>query len=211
MADRGNEPVRSGGRMIATLQSWSREPLLQFLLLGLALFAGYHALNPDAGKRADPNRIVITEDDVRQLQVAFMAQWRRQPTQDELGGLLRNKVREEVLFREAMALGLDRNDTIIKRRLAQKMEFLADDVAALTEPTTEQLKAFFQENAARFAAPGLVSFRHLYFSTDQRGGKARDDAAALFVRLSGAPSAEESADPFMYKDAYAEQSGEQVA
>src|SRR5262245_20367923 len=99
MADQGSEPAQSEGRAIATLKWWLREPLLHFLLIGLALFAGYRALIPDASKRADTNRIVITEDDVRQLQISWMAQWRRQPTQDELGSLLRNKVREEVLFR----------------------------------------------------------------------------------------------------------------
>lgn len=198
--------------MIAALKSWAREPLLHFLLVGLALFAGYRALNPEASKQQDTNRIVITDDDVRQLQLSWMAQWRQQPTQDELGNLLRNKVREEVLFREAMALGLDKNDTIIRRRLAQKMEFLADDVSALAEPTAEELKAFFAKNPGRFAAPGLVSFRHLYFSVDQRGDKTRDDAAALLVKLAAAGSAEApEADAFMDKDSYAEQSGEQVA
>jgi hypothetical protein len=211
MAERERESVRSTGRAIATLKLWAREPLLHFLLIGLALFAGYRALNPEAGKQPDNNRIVITDDDVRQLQISWMAQWRRPPTQDELGGLLRSKVREEVLFREAMTLGLDKNDTIIKRRLAQKMEFLADDVSALAEPTTEQLKAFFERNPARFATPGLVSFRHLYFSTDQRGEKTQDAAAALLVKLAAAGPPEDAADAFMYKDSYVEQSAEQVA
>src|SRR5262245_1319482 len=98
MADARQEQVQSKGRAVATLKSWLREPLLHFLLIGLALFAGYRALNPEAGRRPDTNRIVITEDDVRQLQISWMAQWRRQPTQEELGSLLRNKVREEVLF-----------------------------------------------------------------------------------------------------------------
>src|SRR5262245_15344646 len=134
MAEGGSEPVGFTGRVTAALNSWSREPLFRFLLIGLALFACYRALNPEARHRPDNNRIVITDDDIRQLQIAWMAQWRRPPTPDELSGLVRSKVREEILFREAMTLGLDKNDAIIKRRLAQKMEFLADDVSAVPEP-----------------------------------------------------------------------------
>jgi peptidyl-prolyl cis-trans isomerase C len=213
MAEAGREPVRSTGAVIAILKSWSREPLVHFLLIGLALFAGYRALNPEASKRSDNGRIVITDDDIRQLQISWLAQWRRPPTSEELGGLLHSRVREKVLFREAMALGLDKNDTIIRRRLAQKMEFLTDDLSALAEPTAEQLKAWFANNAGRFVTPELVSFRHLYFSPDQRGEKTRDEAAALLVKLvaAGSPEAADAADSFIDKDIYAEHSKEQVA
>ena len=75
-------------------------------------------------------------------------------------------------------MGLDKDDTIVKRRMAQKMQFLAEDVAAAHEPTTAELKAWFEKNSDKFALPGRVSFRHLYFSPDRRGARARDDAAA---------------------------------
>jgi peptidyl-prolyl cis-trans isomerase C len=107
---------------------WLREPLLHFLVAGLALFAIYRTLNPIPEQPDEGKRIVITEDDLRQVQVAWRAQWQRFPTPDEMRGLVDSKIREEILYREAMALGLEKGDTIVKRRLAQKMEFLADDI-----------------------------------------------------------------------------------
>ncbi len=144
-----------------------------------------------------------------------MAQWRRPPTADEMRNLLDGKIREEVLSREAMALGLDKDDTIVKRRLAQKMQFVMDDVAALREPTEDELRHWFEQNAQRFALPSLVTFRHLYFSPDRRGARAHDDAADALQKLAGkaeeAPGPAGLADPFMFQDFYAERSSDQVA
>jgi hypothetical protein len=197
------------------LRRFLREPLLHVLLIGAGLFAVYYALNPSAGERQDANRIVITADDLAQLQIAWASQWRRPPTADEMRNLLDGKVREEVLSREATALGLDKDDTIIKRRLAQKMEFVMDDVAALREPTEDELRRWFAQNPQRFALPALVTFRHLYFSPDRRGTRARDDAAAVLQKLAGKPEETPElaalADPFMFQDFYAERAPDQVA
>jgi len=96
-------------------------------------------------------------------------------------------VQSEVLYREAMAMGLDKNDAIVKRRMAQKMQFLAEDVAAAREPTTDELKSWFEKNRANFAQPPRVNFRHLYFSPDRRGAHAREDAAKALAQLTGQP------------------------
>ena len=117
----------------------------------------------------------------------FQSQWRRDPTPDEFGRLVEQKVQSEVLYREAMAMGLDKNDEIVKRRMAQKMQFLAEDVAAAREPTTDELKSWFEKNSAKFAMPPRLSFRHLYFSPDRRGTRARDDAAKALAQLAGQP------------------------
>jgi peptidyl-prolyl cis-trans isomerase C len=113
------------------LRRWLHEPLLHVVLIGLALFVVYYALHPDAGQPQNSNRIVITADDLAQIQLAWMAQWHRPPTPEEMRNLLDGKIRQEVLSREALALGLDKDDTIIKRRLAQKMEFVMEDASAL--------------------------------------------------------------------------------
>jgi hypothetical protein len=161
------------------------------------------------------NRIVITADDLAQIRLVWMAQWRRPPTPEEMHNLLDGKIREEVLSREAMALGLDKDDTIIKRRLAQKMEFDMEDASALREPADDELRRWFEQNPQRFALPGLVSFRHLYFSPDLRGARARDDAMAALWKLAGkpdeAPELQGLSDPFMFQDLYAERSPDQVA
>ena len=120
------------------LRRWLREPLLHVLLIGATLFVVYYALNPSTGQRQNSNRIAITADDLAQIRLAWMAQWRRPPTPEELRNLLDGKIREEVLFREAMALGLDKDDTIVKRRLAQKMEFVMEDASALRGPADDE-------------------------------------------------------------------------
>jgi peptidyl-prolyl cis-trans isomerase C len=209
-----DEPA-SGKPAPSQLRRWLREPLLHVLLIGLALFAVYGALKPGAGQLQDANRIVITADDIAQIQLNWMAQWQRAPTPDEMRNLLDGKVREEILSREAMALGLDKDDTIVKRRMAQKMEFLMEDVSALREPADVELRLWFEQNPQRFALPGLVSFRHLYFSSDLRGERARDAAAGALRQLAGkqeeSPELAGLSDPFMFQDFYAERSPDQVA
>jgi hypothetical protein len=162
-----------------------------------------------------PRTITLTLDDLRQLQIGFTAQWRRPPTDPEMLALIENRIREEILYREALAMGLDKDDTIVKRRMAQKMQFLAEDVSAQHEPTSEELKGWFAKNTAMFEQPARVTFRTLYFSPDKRGHAARADAAAALTRLSGKPGdwsgASALADPFMFPDYMAERTPSEIA
>lgn len=194
---------------------WLREPLLHFLVVGLALFAVSRLVGNAPGREDRLTRIEITPDDIRQIEMVWMAQWRRPPTPEELRGLVDARVREEILYREALALGLDRGDTIVKRRMAQKMEFLAEDVSALPEPTTEEVRAWFEANGERFALPGRVSFRHLYFSSDRRETPPRVAALEALERLAGtgpdSPGLAGSGDPFMFQDYYGDREPDQVA
>jgi peptidyl-prolyl cis-trans isomerase C len=192
-----------------------REPLVHFLLVGLIMFIIYGALNPGPGRGGTGlNQIVLTEDDMRQLEIVFSAQWQRLPTPEELNGLINSRVREEILYREALALGLDKEDTIVKRRMAQKMEFLAEDLSALREPTTEELRAWFERNSRQFALPPRTTFRHLYFSPDRRGQNARTDAVDALNKLAGkpedSPAAAALADPFMFQDYYGDHTPEHL-
>ncbi len=118
------------------------------------------------------------------------------------------------LYREALALGLDRDDAIVRRRMAQKMEFLFEDVAALREPTADELQTWFQNNAERFTRPARATFRHLYFSPDRRGANAREDAARALAKIAGkpmdAPEATALADPFMFQDYYGDRMPEDI-
>ena len=195
------------------LNRWLREPLVHFLIIGSLLFVMYGAW----GHTSQPGskRIELTQDDLRQLQIGFAAQWERQPTPEELAGLVENRVREEVLYREALAMGLDKDDDIVKRRMAQKMQFLAEDVANAHEPTTAELKAWFERNRDKFALPGGITFRHLYFSPDRRGQRAHDDAVKVLAKIAGQPedskTAAALADAFMFQDYYGDRSPEQLA
>jgi parvulin-like peptidyl-prolyl isomerase len=197
---------------------WIREPLLHFLLAGLLLFAGYGVLRRDAAPEPTSRRIELTLGDLRQLEIAFTSRWQRPPTPDEMVGMIEAKLREEVLYREALALGLDQEDTIVKRRMAQKMEFLAEDGSAAREPDPDpgELAGWFEQNAQRFALPGRASFRHLYFSPDRRGARARDDAAQARDQIGGqpedAPAAEAAlGDPFMFQGTLVDRTPEQLA
>src|SRR5262245_52652694 len=188
------------------IRRWLREPLVHFLLLGILLFAAYGYMKRGRGGAESSKQIALSLDDVRQLAMYFESQWRRPPTPEEFDRLVENKVQEEVLYREALAMGLDKDDTIVKRRMAQKMQFLAEDVAAAREPTTPELKGWYARNTEQFAQPSRFSFRHLYFSPDRRGARAHDDAAKALAQLAGQPQdaklAASLADPFMFQDYY---------
>ena len=191
-----------------------REPLVHFLVLGAALFAASRWIKP--ADRTPANRqIVITLDDLRQLQIGFAAQWQRAPTEPEMLSLIESRIRQEILYREGLAMGLDKDDEIVKRRMAQKMEFLAEDVSASHEPTAEELKAYFDKNPAMFSQPARITFRLLYFSPDKRGRNARSDANEALAKLAGRPASWEKAaalgDPFMFQDYMADRTPDQVA
>ena len=129
--------------------------------------------------------------------------------------MVENKIQEEILYREGLQMGLDKDDTIVKRRMAQKVQFLAEDVAAAHEPSTKELKAWFAGNAEKFALPGRVTFRHVFFGFDKRGQNAQKDAAAALPRLAGQPQnsplAAATADAFMFEDYYADRTAQQLA
>ena len=206
-----NEPDSS---FASGLKRWMREPLLHFLLIGVTLFAIYHWLNPTSLNTDTSRRIELTNDDIRQLEISWAAKWQRPPTPDEMRNLVEDKVREEILYREGLALGLDRGDTIVKRRLAQKMDFLADDVSALRDPSLEDLKAWYAKKGSQFVLPARVTFRHLYFSPDKRGASTRDAAVKALeqVRQSGDTTPTSGlGDQFMFQDYYADRTTEQVA
>jgi peptidyl-prolyl cis-trans isomerase C len=198
-----------------SLSRWAREPLLHFLVIGAALFVIYYWRNPTAANSDTSRRIELTNDDLRQLEISWSAQWQRPPTPDEMRNLVEDKVHQEILYREGLALGLDRGDTIVKRRLAQKMEFLSDDVSALRDPSLDELRKWYAKNRGQFSLPSRITFRHLYFSPDKRGPKAREGAASALAKLpdnsAAASDLTNLGDPFMFQDHYSERTSDQVA
>ena len=192
-----------------------REPLLHFLILGAVCFAIY-AWGPPVGDAGPSSRqIALSLDELLQIEMQFEAQWRRPPSAAELERLVDDRVQEEVLYREALLLGLDKDDTIVKRRMAQKMRFLAEDVAAAREPTTDELRAWFEIHPDKFALPGRVTFRQLYFSPDRRGARAHEDAAEALAALAGqpvdSPRAGGLGDSSMLQEYYGDRTAERLA
>ncbi|MEM6703522.1 MAG: peptidylprolyl isomerase [Acidobacteriota bacterium] len=186
--------------------SWAkrlaREPLFVFLLLGLAVFLVERSV---AGRFPDNDAIVVDELQLDRLQKLWQTQTRRAPTEQELDALVQDFVREEVLYREALRLGLDRDDTIIRRRLAQKMGFLLDDTAEISEPSDADLEGYFEANLDRYLEPRRTSFRHVYVRRDRDGG---EDAALRFAQQLEGDDDEWRGlgDPFMLQREYAERS-----
>jgi PPIC-type PPIASE domain len=178
-----------------------REPLLHFLVLGAGLFLLFGVFGRQAGERSD--RIVVTEARIESLAELFERTWRRPPTAAELEGLIEDHVKEEILYREALALGLERDDIVIRRRLRQKMEFLGEDVAGQAEPSDGELQAFLAEHPDRFRVPGRLSFTQVYLSPDRRGEDARGDAERVLVTLNaGEADPAEVGDPFLLERDY---------
>ncbi len=214
---------------MGTMLRLLREPLVQFLLIGAVLFGASHFLQPagsatpapQAAQAATPaapsspapsRRIELTLDQLTRLATVFEAQWGREPTPRELDKLVEADVKEEILYREELALGLDKDDEIVRRRMAQKMQFLAEDVAAAHQPTDTGLKTWFDKNAKLFEEPARVSFRHLYFSPDRRGANAEADADKALSQLADAPQDVKfgGTDPFMFQDFYRDKTAEHL-
>ena len=172
-----------------------REPLFQFLLVGAILFVLFAA----AGREStEDTAIVIDTDDIRLLSERWAMQWHRSPTDEELRNLVDGLVREEVLYREALALGLDRDDTVVRRRLVQKVEFLIADTVSL-EPANFELQAYFDANAETYRQPARVSMTHIYLNPDERGASIEEDARRLLesLRAANLERAEDHGDRFM--------------
>jgi hypothetical protein len=176
---------------------WWREPLVHFLVIGALLFVAFDRWGAGGAGTA---RIVLTPGQIDALASGFARTWQRPPTEEELKGLLDEHVREEIATREAMSLGLDRDDTVIRRRLRQKFEFIAEDSIDATPPTEADLQRWLDTHPADFRREPEVAFRQVYLSPDRRGAALERDATALLAQLTAAgatASIEEAGDPLM--------------
>jgi hypothetical protein len=191
----------------------SGEPLVHFFVVGALVFGAYWALNEEPAS-VNEQSIEISANEIRQMAIGWLSQGRSMPTQEQMQRLIEQRVAEEVLFREGLKLGLDRNDEIIKRRVSQKMDFLAADIAALQDPDRAELTKWFSQHAEQFAIPPRISFRHLYFSPDKRGSAAHSDATQAFKTIEGkavdAPEVDALADPFMLRSYYSNSTPELI-
>jgi len=160
---------------------WLKEPLLHFLLIGACLFMLYGWQKDDTLR---PDQIVFTEARIDQLINLWERKWQRLPTQRELQGLIEQQIREEVLYREALAMGLDKNDMVVRRRMSQKMEFISNDLASLSEPDDAMLQTYLDEHLEKFAIPGRISYSQVYLNASQRGEHIYADAEKLLSDLS---------------------------
>lgn len=174
-----------------------REPLLHFLVIGAVLFGGITLFK--AQKRPT---VRIEAQELEQLISFWELQTQRPPTRAELASIIQERVNEELLSREAVRLGLDKGDMIVRRRLAQKMAFASEDLADVSEPDNATLQTFYEKTKGRYASPARLALRHLFFSSDRTGASAQEAARAALDELrAGRPA---TGDPSMLPQTYAD-------
>jgi parvulin-like peptidyl-prolyl isomerase len=177
---------------------WYKDPLVAFLAAGTLLFVIAGDMSEDA-----QSNIEVRNQDIDRLAQQWAAQMQREPNQSELQGLLDQHIKEEIYYREALRLGLDENDTIVRRRMVQKLTFLTEDLAVSDTPEQQVLQQFHLENSDLYTEPQRYSFQHRYFSTDRR-----DDAEQVAERALSEDSL--AGDPFMLQKQYAQRSQREV-
>jgi hypothetical protein len=180
-----------------------REPLFHFLLLGAAIFAVYGVATRH--KTDKPGQILVTQGTIENLVTGFTRTWQRPPTKEELQGLIRDHIREEVAYREALALGLDRDDMIVRRRLQQKFEFLSDELTSRIEPSDTELQHFLEAHSTLFQSEPVLSFRQVYFNPQLHSENTPRDVARVLDGLQRSRSpgnATRLGDPFLLAESF---------
>lgn len=172
-ATQASAPAKTSG----LLRRLCAEPFVQFLCLGGLIFALHQYVGADSAAY----RIDVRHSDIERLRAQAQKQWGKEPDAAQLHDMLQDYIREEVLYRQALATGMDQDDVIVRRRLAQKMEFLAQ--ADVREPSAEEIRAFYQQHPERYGAPAEVAFKQVYFSQVQRGAALLGDAVQAREQL----------------------------
>ncbi len=158
------------------------DPLFHFLLIGAALFIIFELFSGSATSFDD--KIVMTQGDITALQANFARTWQRPPTEKELVGLIEESVRDEIAYREAVKMGLDQNDSYIRRRLRMKMELLMEDLGTLAPPTERELSEFLAKNREPFRREPQVGFAHVYLNVEKRANTLEEDSRLLLHELN---------------------------
>ena len=172
-----------------------REPLVHFLFIGAAIYLAFGLLAEPVEDVQD-DTLVVDAGEIEWMATSWYKRWNRMPTPQELDGLIQQYIRETVLYREALTMGLDKDDVVIRRRLAQKLEFLAQDLAMMTPPTEDELQTYYDEHRDRYRAPVLYTFTQVYIDPDKRGDKTLNDAKAIKAALISQPEAIDNAGEF---------------
>lgn len=184
-----------------------REPLVHFMLIGAAIFV-FYGVTRDVASEA-PNRIVVSSGQVEQLSANFNRVWMRSPTEDELNALIERHVREEVFYREAVAMGLDQNDPQVRQRMRMKLEYMLEDLSAQSV-TDKALIAFLQKHPEKFRNEAKLSFQQVFLNPDKRKN-LEADARQLLARLNGGASADSMGDPTLVPVDYSLASQSEIA
>lgn len=147
------------------MKQWLKEPFFHFLLIGLGIFLlyGFTTVEP----QEDHKRIEITTVDTDRLVTVWEKRWNRPPTKNEFEGILNQTIRQEALYREALTIGLDKNDAVVRKRMVQKLEFISSDIMTIDIPSDEVLQAYLDRHVQKYQTPGSITFRQVFFNTEK--------------------------------------------
>jgi len=197
------------------MASWFRrlvaEPLVQFLVIGVLLFAGYELLRGRELAEDAPETIVVSEGRLAQIAEIFTRTWQRPPTAEELRGMVDTFVREEIYYREGRKLGLDEDDTVLRRRIQQKMEFVLEPSSEELTPPDGALEAYLADNRESFRLPARVAFTQIYFDPDRTDAETAAEAALAALGGDQPPSSDALGDPTMLPAVMPLTSSERIA
>ncbi len=159
-----------------------REPLVQFLFLGGLIYLAYALVTPQS-EEDNSRTILVSASRVQWMQDSWQKRWNRLPTKQELDGIIQQYIKETVLYNEAIKMGLDKDDGVIRRRLAQQVEFLAKDLVVYTPPAQADLEKYYKEHLDQYKPDVSYSFTQVYFDPDKRGESTLDDANKVKEKL----------------------------
>ena len=164
------------------MSSWLKEPLFHFLVVGAGLFLlyGVTANKPEN----EETRIEVNTVRADRMVTLWEKRWNRPPTQEEFNGLTEQYINEEVLYREALAMGLDSDDPVVRRRMAQKVKFISNDIITIATPSDAVLQSYLDVHASKYQLAGTVTFQHIYFNPAKHDAAMEEEAKALLAKLS---------------------------
>jgi hypothetical protein len=190
-----------------------REPFVHFMVIGIAVYFLYGFYAGQVTSESE-NTITITAAEIDWLEQTWQKRWNRPPTSGERQGLIDTYVKESVMYQQALAMGLDSGDTIIRRRLAQKLEFLTRDLTEIPSPSKEEIRVYFDMNQDKYRSPVVLSFTHIYFSPDKRGKQTVADVTDALAKLQSedefTQSFKEMGDAFMLQQYYPEKTEQEI-
>ena len=210
------EIAERGFSLRKLLSRWTREPLIHFMIIGACVYLLYGLYGQqDQDVEGLDRTLTVTAGEIAWLEEAWAKRWNRPPTPVERQGLINQYVRETVLYREALAMGLDKDDTIIRRRLAQKLEFLSQDLVRPSPPSEADLHAFFETHIDRYRPPDLITVSQVFIDPDKRGAQTLEDAETIKAKLEVLPqppaNIRDFSDSFMLQSYYPERSEAEMA
>ena len=163
------------------MNKWLKEPLFHFLLIGMGIFLLYGLIaNVPVDEK---NSINVSVSHANRMVSLWEKRWQRPPTQEEFNGLVKQYINEEVLYREALAMGLDKNDPVVRRRMAQKVKFISENIITIDTPSDDVLQSYLDTHPSKYQLAGEITFRHIYFNPAKHDVSMEDEAKQLLTKL----------------------------